>query len=118
VVYTLVLGILIIKKRISPNRTKLKKLIPPLAVFLVVMDSVDWRWLGIVCASTLIAGGHSPRFTIGSINPAGFFYCLAQFAYLFYHDQWQNMAGLILGGITDSHAANLSRKKPARKGVL
>jgi uncharacterized membrane protein YfcA len=120
--YTLVLGVLIIVKAFKPNRTKLKeKLIPPLAVFGGFMDSVGGGGWGPIVSSTLIAGGHSPRFTIGSVNLAEFFIALASsitfFTMIGIH-HWQIIAGLILGGVIAAPiAANLSKNLPI-KGLM
>ncbi len=120
--YTLVLGVLIIVKAFKPNRTKLKeKLIPPLAVFGGFMDSVGGGGWGPIVSSTLIAGGHSPRFTIGSVNLAEFFIALASsltfFTMIGIH-HWQIIAGLILGGVIAAPiAANLSKNLPV-KGLM
>jgi hypothetical protein len=120
--YTLVLGVLIIIKAFKPNRKKLKeKLIPPLAVFGGFMDSVGGGGWGPIVSSTLIAGGHSPRFTIGSVNLAEFFIALASsltfFTMIGIH-HWQIIAGLILGGVIAAPiAANLSKNLPV-KGLM
>ncbi|QMU28870.1 sulfite exporter TauE/SafE family protein [Adhaeribacter radiodurans] len=120
--YTLVLGALIIIKAFRPNRSKLKeKLIAPLAVFGGFMDSVGGGGWGPIVSSTLIAGGHSPRFTIGSVNLAEFFIALASsitfFTMIGIH-HWQIIAGLILGGVIAAPiAANLSKNLPV-KGLM
>jgi len=121
--YTLVLGILIIIKAFKPNRTKLKeRLIPPLAVFGGFMDSVGGGGWGPIVSSTLIAGGHSPRFTIGSVNLAEFFIALASsltfFTMIGIH-HWQIIAGLILGGVIAAPiAANLSKNLPVKSLMI
>ena len=121
--YTLVLGILIIIKAYKPNRTKLKeKLIPPLAIFGGFMDSVGGGGWGPIVSSTLIAGGHSPRFTIGSVNLAEFFIALASsltfFTMIGIH-HWQIIAGLILGGVIAAPiAANMSKNLPVKSLMI
>ncbi len=121
--YTLVLGVLIIIKAFKPNRKKLKeKLIAPLAVFGGFMDSVGGGGWGPIVSSTLIAGGHSPRFTIGSVNLAEFFIALASsltfFTMIGIH-HWQIIAGLILGGVIAAPiAANLSKKLPVKSLMI
>ncbi|QNF31883.1 sulfite exporter TauE/SafE family protein [Adhaeribacter swui] len=121
--YTLVLGVLIIIKAFKPNRKKLKeKLIPPLAVFGGFMDSVGGGGWGPIVSSTLIAGGHSPRFTIGSVNLAEFFIALASsltfFTMIGIH-HWQIIAGLILGGVIAAPiAANMSKKLPVKSLMI
>lgn len=121
--YTLVLGVLIIVKAFKPNRKKLEeKLIPPLAVFGGFMDSVGGGGWGPIVSSTLIAGGHPPRFTIGSVNLAEFFIALASsltfFTMIGIH-HWQIIAGLILGGVFAAPiAANMSKNLPVKSLMI
>ncbi|PSR52021.1 ABC transporter permease [Adhaeribacter arboris] len=121
--YTLVLGALIIVKAFKPNRSKLKeKLIAPLAVFGGFMDSVGGGGWGPIVSSTLIAGGHPPRFTIGSVNLAEFFIALSSsltfFTMIGIH-HWQIIAGLVLGGVIAAPiAANLSKNLPVKSLMI
>ena len=121
--YTLVLGVLIIIKAFKPSRSKLKeKFIPPLAIFGGFMDSVGGGGWGPIVSSTLIAGGHAPRFTIGSVNLAEFFIALASsltfFTMIGIH-HWQIIAGLIIGGVIAAPiAANLSKNLPVKSLMI
>jgi uncharacterized membrane protein YfcA len=66
------------------------------------MDAVGGGGWGPIVASTLISKGHNPRYTIGSVNLAEFFIALAgagTFIALIGVDNWQIVAGLVLGGI-------------------
>lgn len=70
-VYTLILGIVIIRKALLARRQKSKtRNIPALAAFGGFMDSVGGGGWGPIVASTLIAKGRNPRYTIGSITSA------------------------------------------------
>ncbi len=101
--YTLYLGVLIIRKALIGGRRRIKtKNIPKLAVFGGFMDSIGGGGWGPIVSSTLIAGGRHPRYTIGSVNLAEFFVALASsltFLAVIGLHHWQIIAGLILGGI-------------------
>ena len=117
--YTLVLGVLIIIKAFRPNRKKIKVgNIAPLAVVGGFMDSVGGGGWGPVVSSSLIAGGRSPRYAIGSVNLAEFFIALASsitFFTMIGIDFWQIIAGLVIGGVIAAPiAANLSKKIPVK----
>jgi len=117
--YTLVLGILIIINAFRPNRKKIKASnIAPLAVVGGFMDSVGGGGWGPVVSSSLIAGGRSPRYTIGSVNLAEFFIALASsltFFTMIGISFWQIIAGLVIGGVIAAPiAANLSKKLPVK----
>jgi len=117
--YTLVLGVLIIIKAFRPNRKKIKASnIAPLAVVGGFMDSVGGGGWGPVVSSSLIAGGRSPRYAIGSVNTAEFFIALASsltFFTMIGISFWQIIAGLVIGGVIAAPiAANLSKKLPVK----
>jgi len=117
--YTLILGVLIIFKAFNPKRKRLRSSrIAPLAVFGGFMDSVGGGGWGPVVSSSLIAGGRSPRFAIGSVNLAEFFVALSSsitFFAMIGIDFWQIIAGLVIGGVIAAPiAANLSRRLPVK----
>nr|WP_197901679.1 TSUP family transporter [Rhodocytophaga rosea] len=74
--------------------------------------------MGPIVASTLISKGHSPRYTIGSVNLAEFFIALAgagTFVALIGLGNWQIIAGLVIGGtFAAPFAAYLCRKFKAQ----
>jgi uncharacterized protein len=121
--YTLALGIIIIKKAITAQKGKKKtKNVPALAGFGGFMDSIGGGGWGPIVASTLIAKGRSPRYTIGSVNLAEFFVSLASSLTFFVTigiSYFQIIAGLILGGaIAAPIAATFTRKLPVKKMMI
>ncbi|MCY7351435.1 MAG: sulfite exporter TauE/SafE family protein [Cytophagaceae bacterium] len=117
--YTLLLGVLIIKKALVKRQEKKNvKMIGPLAWFGGFMDSVGGGGWGPIVSSTLIASGRHPRYTIGSVNLAEFFISLSSsltFIFLIGFSQWQVILGLILGGmIAAPIAARLASKIPTK----
>lgn len=121
--YTLALGIIIIKKAMTHRKEKTKtKNIPALAGFGGFMDSIGGGGWGPIVASTLIAKGRSPRYTIGSVNLAEFFVSLASSLTFFATigiSYFQIIAGLIIGGaLAAPIAANLTRKLPVKKMLI
>jgi uncharacterized membrane protein YfcA len=121
--YTLILGVIIIIKarNIQPKKRKTKN-VPALAGFGGFMDSIGGGGWGPIVATTLIARGRSPRYTIGSVNLAEFFVSFASsvtfFTIIGIH-YFQIIAGLILGGIIAAPiAAHLVRKLPIKKMLV
>src|SRR5688500_9724856 len=117
--YTLALGIIIIKKALTVRKGKRKtKNIPALAGFGGFMDSIGGGGWGPIVASTLIAKGRSPRYTIGSVNLAEFFVSLASSLTFFFTigiSYLQIIAGLVLGGaLAAPIAAHLTRRLPIK----
>lgn len=86
------------------------------------MDSLGGGGWGPIVASTLIAKGRHPRYTIGSVNLAEFFVSFASSLTFFATigiNYFQIIGGLILGGIIAAPiAANLTRKLPVTKMML
>lgn len=121
--YTLILGVIIIIKarNIQPKRRKTKN-VPALAGFGGFMDSIGGGGWGPIVATTLIARGRNPRYTIGSVNLAEFFVSFASSVTFFISigiGYFQIIAGLILGGIIAAPiAAHLVRKLPIKKMLI
>ena len=114
-VYTLILGIIIIRKVIKKsNKRKNVKKVGWLAVTGGFLDSIGGGGWGPVVSSTLIASGKNPRLIIGSVNLAEFFISLASsftFFTIIGASHWQPILGLILGGVCAAPiAAHLSKK--------
>lgn len=121
--YTLVLGIIIVRKGFANYTGKTKtKNVPALAGFGGFMDSIGGGGWGPIVATTLIARGRNPRYTIGSVNLAEFFVSLASSLTFFATigvSYFQIIIGLILGGaIAAPIAASLTRKLPTRKMMI
>lgn len=102
-VYTLMLGIVIIIKAIGRKRKgKRVKNIYPLALIAGLLDAVGGGGWGTIVSSTLIAGGRSPRYTIGSVILSRFFVALASSVSLLYligFSNWPIIGWLVVGGI-------------------
>jgi uncharacterized protein len=82
------------------------------------LDAIGGGGWGPIVTSTLLARGHNPRLTIGSVNAAEFFLTAAQtatFVALLGLVQWRAILGLMLGGVIAAPlAAHVCRKLPAR----
>jgi uncharacterized protein len=122
-VYTLILGIVIIRKAIRKIQTKKKiKRVGQLAFVGAFLDSIGGGGWGPIVSSTLIARGRSWRYTIGSVNLAEFFVTLASsltFFTLIGIHHWYVIAGLVIGGmIAAPFAAYLTTKIPVRAGLI
>jgi uncharacterized membrane protein YfcA len=121
--YTLYLGVVIVRKAIYGSRKKIKtKTIPRLATFGGFMDSIGGGGWGPIVSSTLIAGGRHPRYTIGSVNLTEFFVALASsitFLAVIGLSHWQVIAGLISGGIIAAPiAAYFSSRLPVKRMMI
>jgi uncharacterized protein len=121
--YTLLLGIVIITKAVMNHRDKKPtKNIHALAGFGGFMDSIGGGGWGPIVASTLIAKGRSPRYTIGSVNLAEFFVSFASSLTFFATIGLSYLgiiAGLILGGILAAPvAASLTQKLPLKTMMI
>lgn len=121
--YTLILGvIIIIKARNIQPKTRKTKNVPALAGFGGFMDSIGGGGWGPIVATTLIARGRNPRYTIGSVNLAEFFVSFASSVTFFVTigiGYFQIIVGLILGGIIAAPiAAHLVRKLPVQKMLI
>lgn len=121
--YTLVLGVVIIRKALRSRQVKSKtRNIPGLAAFGGFVDSIGGGGWGPIVASTLIAKGRSPRYTIGSVNLAEFFISFSSSLTFFATlgiTYIQIIAGLILGGVVAApFAAYLTRKLPVKRMML
>ncbi len=84
--YTMILGIIIIRKALAAKKEKEKKQknVGLLAIFGGFLDSIGGGGWGPIVTSTLLAGGRNARYTIGSVNLAEFFCGLLKF-YNLYH---------------------------------
>ncbi|ARS34405.1 TSUP family transporter [Pontibacter actiniarum] len=121
--YTLVLGILILRKVL---RKKVKKQPVKRLGFLATaggfLDAIGGGGWGPIVSSTLIAKGRNPMYTIGSVNLAEFFVSIASSATFVAFagiSHWQVILGLILGGsISAPIGARLARKLPVKTMMI
>ncbi len=121
--YTAFLGVLIIRKVIVKNKKKKAvKRVGWLATAGGFLDSVGGGGWGPIVASTLIARGRHPKYTVGSVCVAEFFVSLASsitFITLIGIGHWQLIAGLVLGGVIAAPiAAYFSSRVPVKTLML
>lgn len=122
-VYTLILGVLIIRKVIKKNKKRQKVTrVGWLATAGGFLDAIGGGGWGPVVSSTLIARGKNPRMIIGSVNLAEFFVSLASsftFFTLIGSSHWQPVLGLILGGVCAAPiAVHLSKRLNVKAMML
>lgn len=118
-IYLLIMGLMILRKAfkvIKEKRVETKLL--PLATAGGFFDAIGGGGWGPIVTSTLMARGHSPRFSIGSVNLAEFFVTIAEAATFFtilglVH--WQVIVGLLIGGVIAAPmAAYVCKRLPSR----
>jgi uncharacterized membrane protein YfcA len=103
-VYTLILGVLIIRKALNlhiKTRKKIKK-IKPVALIGGFLDSVGGGGWGPIVTTTLIAGGRNFRSAIGSSHVAKFFVAIistATFISVIGLSHWHIIFGLVIGSM-------------------
>lgn len=122
--YTLILGLLILRKammKVIPKR-KIKR-IAPLAIFGAFMDSIGGGGWGPIVTSTLLSSGRSIKYTIGSVNTAEFFIALASSITftLFVGIEpglWKVIFGLIVGGVFAAPFAAVLVSKVKRRPLM
>jgi len=117
--YTLILGLIILFKALNKDKLRRKiKSIFPLAMTGGFLDSIGGGGWGPIVASTLIARGRNPRYTLGSVNLAEFFITLASsltFITLIGLTHLNIILGLITGGVIAAPiAAYLTNKIPTK----
>ncbi|MBG8554829.1 TSUP family transporter [Hymenobacter guriensis] len=118
-VYLLLLGIRIISKAFAkPGPRKKHKKLGFLAAAGGFLDSFGGGGWGPLVTSTLIAGGRTPQYVIGSVSVTEFFVTFASALTFFATigiSHWQIILGLIVGGIAAApFAARLAGRIPTR----
>lgn len=121
-VYTLILGVVIIFKALRKDKIRQKiKRIFPLAFVGGFLDSIGGGGWGPIVASTLIARGRNPKYSIGSVNLAEFFIALSSsltFVTIIGLTHWLIIAGLIVGGVIAAPIAAYIANKIPKKAVM
>ncbi|HEY9002825.1 MAG TPA: TSUP family transporter [Mucilaginibacter sp.] len=122
-VYTLTLGIIILRKAFQVNRKrtsgKIKK-INLLGFGGGFIDAVGGGGWGSIVLSSLIAGGRHPRFSLGTVKLSRFFVAIVSsttfIIMLMKHGtHWEAVAGLVIGSALASPiAAKISNKLSAK----
>lgn len=121
--YTLVLGIIIIRKALRKIKVKKKtKNVQLLASFGGFMDSIGGGGWGPIVTTTLIANGRNPRYTVGSVNLTEFFVSIASsitFFFVLGLSHLYIIAGLIVGGVIAAPiAANMARRLSVKRMMI
>lgn len=123
-VYTLLLGIRILRNAFKKNIGARKKLkhVGWLAGAGGFLDSFGGGGWGPLVTSTLIAKGRTPRYVIGTVSLSEFFVTLASALAFFSFigiSHWQIILGLVIGGLTAApFAARLASKLPLKTMFL
>jgi len=117
--YLLIMGLVILRKAWNHKHGKPSEIWPvPLAATGGFLDAIGGGGWGPIVTSTIVARGHEPRLTIGSVNAAEFFVTVATCATFFLKQQvfhWHAIVGLLIGGMTAAPlAAYLCRKLSTR----
>ncbi|SHL03515.1 TSUP family transporter [Hymenobacter psychrotolerans] len=117
--YLLLLGLRIISKAFSkPGPRKKHKWLGFLAAAGGFLDSFGGGGWGPLVSSTLIAGGRTPQYVIGSVSVTEFFVTFASAVTFFATlgiSHWQIVLGLIVGGVAAAPlAARLAGRLPVR----
>ncbi len=122
-IYTLVLGILIIRRTfvLNSKKKKITKLFP-VAFSGGFLDSVGGGGWGPIVTSSLLAGGRHLRYAIGSAHLSKFFVALVSTITFFIFiglNHWQVIFGLVIGGMVASPISiYFSNKISIKKGLL
>lgn len=122
-VYTLILGILIIRKTFIKQTVK-KKItnLYPIALSGGFLDSVGGGGWGPIVTSSLLAGGRHLRYAIGSAHLSKFFVAVTStiaFFFMIGLSHWQVIFGLVIGGMLAAPISiYFSTKIPIKKGLL
>jgi siroheme synthase-like protein len=123
-IYTLILGVVILRKSFHGKRkrkgAKIKK-IGLLGFFGGFMDAVGGGGWGSIVLSTLIAGGRNPRFSLGTVKVTRFFIAVMSSLTFFTMLNWVNwhaVSGLVLGSALASPIAAKVSNKISVKSIM
>lgn len=122
-IYTLILGVLIIRRTfvLYSKKKKITKLFP-IAFSGGFLDSVGGGGWGPIVTSSLLAGGRHLRYAIGSAHLSKFFVALTSTITFFLFiglSHWQVVFGLVIGGmIAAPLSIYFSNKISIKKGLL
>jgi len=117
--YLLIMGLVILLKAFKRiEERKVKTRLFPLGIGGGFFDAIGGGGWGPIVTATLIARGHNPRFSIGSVNLAEFFVTVAEvatFLAIIGLVHREIIVGLIIGGIIAAPlAAYICKRLPSR----
>lgn len=124
--YTLILGGVILSKALKKKAKgrheggKIKK-ISLLGAFGGFIDAVGGGGWGSIVLSSLIAGGRSPRFSLGTVKLTRFFVALMSsltFITMLNGKHWEAVAGLVIGSALASPIAAKVSNKISAKAIM
>ncbi len=122
-IYLAVMGVFILLRAVRPGSPEPDGEPRPMLLALAggFLDAIGGGGWGPVVTSTLLARGHNPRFTIGSVNATEFFVTTAESAAFMLTlraellANWPTILGLLIGGVIAAPlAAVVCRKVPTR----
>jgi siroheme synthase-like protein len=123
-IYTLILGVVILSKAFNIKRKKSADKVKRISLLGLgggFIDAVGGGGWGSIVLSTLIAGGRSPIFSLGTVKLSRFFIAMMgsiTFIAMVSSDHWQAVAGLILGSALASPIAAKISNKISTKTIM
>jgi uncharacterized membrane protein YfcA len=118
--YLLIMGLIILYKVLftKARERNVQTHLIPLATVGGFFDAIGGGGWGPIVTSTIVARGHSPRMTVGSVNLAEFFVTFAEavtFLLTLKIVHWQPILGLLIGGVLAAPlAAFVCKRVPTR----
>lgn len=123
-IYTLILGIVILKKSFNkPGKRKngkIKKIVP-LGFFGGFVDAVGGGGWGSIVLSSLIAGGRNARFSLGTVKITRFFIALMSsltFITMLNGANWEAVGGLVIGSALAAPIAAKVSNRISAKNIM
>ena len=122
-VYTLILGIVILRKAFQVGKKRVNGKIKKIGLLGFgggFIDAVGGGGWGSIVLSTLIAGGRHPLFSLGTVKLSRFFVAIVSsttfvIMLMKYGTRWEPVAGLVIGSALASPiAAKISNKLSAK----
>jgi uncharacterized membrane protein YfcA len=122
-IYLLAMGVVIIYKVLSRKRSErsVETHLIPLAIMGGFFDAIGGGGWGPIVTSTIVARGHDPRTTIGSVNLAEFFVTFAEvvtFVLMFGFVDYKIIVGLIAGGILAAPVSAFACKRIPSRALM
>ena len=113
--YLFIMGLIILQRAFKKNKEKeVETKILPLGLIGGFFDAIGGGGWGPIVTSTVIARGHNPRLTVGSVNLAEFFVTVVEAATFFTLiglSHWKIIISLIIGGVLAAPLAAYTCKK-------
>ncbi|MGZ3764205.1 MAG: TSUP family transporter [Mucilaginibacter sp.] len=125
-VYTLILGIVILRKAFQIGRKRTSGKIRRIGLLGFgggFIDAVGGGGWGSIVLSSLIAGGRHPRFSLGTVKLSRFFVAIVSsttfiIMLMKYGTRWEPVAGLVIGSALASPIAAKISNKISAKAIM